>query len=135
MNERDDEARDERAPDQTEEQAWRQIVDNYGEWPVVPDEHEAAPVPQPQPFRLELFDDAFVPPPLPPPPVVAPERRVAWVFLVGVPVALVVLALAGVALPGILTAGLIVGCLVSFGYLVATMSTDPRDPDDDGARL
>jgi hypothetical protein len=38
-------------------------------------------------------------------------------------------------LPSVLTGGLVLAFLGSFGYLVATMSQEPRDPDDDGARL
>jgi hypothetical protein len=47
----------------------------------------------------------------------------------------VVCAVIDYRLPSVLTGGLIVAFLGSFGYLVATMSQDPRDPDDDGARL
>jgi hypothetical protein len=113
---------------------WREIVDNYGERPVVPAEPPAEAV-VPEPFHLELYDDSFVPPPLPPPPVIAPERRLAWVGLVASPLLLVLCAVIDYRLPSVLTGGLIVAFLGSFGYLVATMSQDPRDPDDDGARL
>ena len=73
--------------------AWQQIVENYGERPDVPDAPLAtlprprgAPRPEaPEAFHLELYDEQFVPPPLPPPPVIRPERRVAWVGLVGSP--------------------------------------------------
>ena len=122
--------------------AWQQIVDNYGDPPEVPSDPpsdapvEAAPEARtdpPEPFHLELYADEFVPPPLPPPAVISPERRLAWVGLVGCPVLLVVVNLVGYALPGVLTGALVVGFVASFAYLVATM--DPRDPDDDGARL
>ena len=117
--------------------AWQQIVDNYGERPEVP----TADVPlvdsptadTAEPFHLELYDEQFVPPPLPPPPVIRPERRLAWVGLVGSPVVLVVLSLIDYALPTVLTGALVVAFLASFGYLVATM--EPHDPDDDGARV
>jgi hypothetical protein len=141
VSKRDDEARDRAARDQAarDEAAWREIIDHYGEPPVVP---EGAPPPAepsvgpgPEPFHLELYDEHFTPPPLPPAPTTTPERRVAWVGLVCTPVLLIVLSLAHYVLPGILTAGLVLAFLVSFGYLVATMSRDPRDPDDDGARL
>lgn len=117
---------------------WREIVDNYGERPVVPAEPVEYVVPEPiqaEPFQLELYDDSFVPPPLPPPPVIAPERRLAWVGLVAAPLLLVLCAVIDYQLPSILAVGLILAFLGSFGYLVATMSQDPRDPDDDGARL
>jgi hypothetical protein len=123
--------------------AWRQIVDNYGERPEVPDapaveappadDLSEAPPEAPEPFQLELYDEEFVPPPLPPPPVIRPERRLAWVGLVGSPVLLVVLTLVDYSFPAVLTGGLVVAFLASFGYLVATM--EPHDPDDDGARV
>jgi hypothetical protein len=132
----DDEAR-ERAR-AAEEQAWRDIVDNYGERPdVAPLVEVTRVVPEPEadqeaePGEEPWDDDAFTPPPLPPPAVITPERRLAWVGLVGSPVLLVLLNLLHYALPGILTFGLVVAFIASFGYLVATMA--PRDPDDDGA--
>jgi hypothetical protein len=121
-----------------DEATWREIVDNYGEQPVVPAEPVEYVVPdpvQPEPFQLGLYDDAFVPPPLPPPPVIAPERRLAWVGLVTAPLLLVVCTVIAFRLPSVVTGGLVLAFLGSFGYLVATMSQEPRDPDDDGARL
>jgi hypothetical protein len=115
---------------QPDDDAWKQIVDNYGERVAPP----AEPPPEaPEPYYLELYDEQFVPPPLPPPAVISPERRLAWVGLVGSPIALVVVNLLDYGLPGVLTGGLVLAFLASFGYLVATM--DPRDPDDDGARV
>jgi hypothetical protein len=114
--------------------AWQQIVENYGEAPALPDADAVPPAGDgPEPFRLEVFDEEFVPPPLPPPPVISPERRIAWVALVLAPVLLVVLNLIDFALPPVLVGGLVLAFLGSFGYLVATMS--PHDPDDDGARV
>jgi hypothetical protein len=117
---------------------WREIVDNYDERPGVPVEPVEYVVPdpvQPEPFQLELYDGAFVPPPLPPPPVIAPERRLAWVGLVAAPLLLLLLTVIGYRLPPVLTGALVLAFLGSFGYLVATMSQEPRDPDDDGARV
>jgi hypothetical protein len=111
---RDDEAGDGAARARAEEQAWREIVDHYGE-------------------RLDLPDEPSGPAPLPPPAVVSPERRVAWVVLIASPILLVLLNLLHYALPGILTGGLVIAFIAAFGYLVATM--EPRDPDDDGARV
>jgi hypothetical protein len=118
--------------------AWQQIVENYGERPDVPDAPapaapEAPLAEAPEVFHIELYDEEFVPPPLPPPPVIKPERKVAWVGLVGSPVLLVVLSLIDYSLPAVLTGGLVLAFLASFGYLVATM--EPHDPDDDGARV
>jgi hypothetical protein len=117
--------------------AWQQIVDNYGEVPdVTAADSPLADSPTaetPEPFRLELYDEHFVPPPLPPPPVIRPERRLAWVGLIGSPALLIAFTFLDYALPTVLTGGLVVAFLASFGYLVATM--EPHDPDDDGARV
>jgi hypothetical protein len=158
---RDDEAGDrsaeraaERARAEAEEQAWREIVDHYGEPPDVAELSDLTTVEppvqpaQPLEFRVlrpvfdpddaEAFDvvdddEPFTPPPLPPPAVVTPEKRLAWVGLVASPLLIVLINLLDYALPGILTVGLVVAFLASFGYLVATMT--PHDPDDDGARV
>ena len=136
MSARDDEARD-RAAREAEEQAWRDIVDHYGERPPVVGPVElTAPPPVPEGDRsfLDLDDDEpFVPPPLPPPAVITPERRLAWVGLVASPALLVLTHVLDYPLPGILTTGLVAALIASFAYLVATMA--PRDPDDDGARV
>lgn len=135
MSARDDDAGD-RAAREAEEQAWRDIVDHYGERPQVVGPIEiTGPPPAPEEERsfLDDDDDPFVPPPLPPPPEISPERRVAWVGLVASPALLVLTRVLDYPLPGILTTGLVVALIASFGYLVATMA--PRDPDDDGARV
>lgn len=138
---RDDEAR-ERARAEAEEQAWREIVDHYGEGPDVDGLIElTTPLEQPEPetdpaepFLLDSDEDeSFTPPPLPPPAVISPERRLAWVGFVASPVLLILIQFLDYSLPGILTAGLVIAFIASFVYLVATMA--PRDPGDDGARL
>jgi|tagenome__1003787_1003787.scaffolds.fasta_scaffold20950563_2 hypothetical protein len=127
-----------------EDLVWRDIVDHYGASPdadelteLTPplERPEAGPAPAPEddPFRLDLDDETFMPPPLPPPAVISPERRVAWAGLVASPILLVLINLFDYSLPGILEVGLVIAFIASFGYLVATMA--PRDPDDDGARL
>jgi hypothetical protein len=127
---------------QAEELAWRAIVDHYGERPdtaelaelTTPLEpSEADPPDEVDPFRLDVYDETFVPPPLPPPAVISPERRLAWVGLVASPILLVLINLWDYSLPGILSVGLVIAFVASFGYLVATMA--PHDPDDDGARV
>jgi len=183
VSSRDDGARDERAERaQAEEQAWREIVEHYGDLPVVPDPgldpgldgapdavdrslglgapgeldppvvapaDPAAAPPEPsagrgsgagldglpEVFRFEPYDEQFVPPPLPPPPDISTDRRLAWVGLIAPPVLLLIVVVLDYPLPSVLTGALVLGFLASFGYLVATMSTEPRDPDDDGARL
>jgi hypothetical protein len=134
---RDDEAGDR---SQADDLAWREIVDHYGDVPDVSGLVElTTPLEQPEPEPLvapspDLEDDeAFTPPPLPPPAVISPERRLAWVGLIAAPLLLVLINVLDYALPGILSVGLVVAFIASFGYLVATM--EPRDPDDDGARL
>ena len=121
---------------------WREIVDQSGERPDHVEQVDlttplAQPEPEPEtgddPFLLGDEDETFTPPPLPPPAVISPERRLAWIGLVASPLLLVALNLLDFALPGILSAGLVIACIASFGYLVATMT--PRDPDDDGARV
>jgi hypothetical protein len=114
--------------------AWRDIVEHYGDRPVVPEEPPEEPA-APEPFQLELYDDSFVPPPLPPPPQITTDRRFAWVGLVAAPLLFVVVSLLNYPLPGVIDGLLVLVFLGSFGYLVATMSREPRDPDDDGARL
>jgi hypothetical protein len=138
-----DEEPGERARAEADEQAWRAIVDHYGERPDVVELAElTTPLEHPdsestdsahEPFRFELDDETFTPPPLPPPAVVSPERRAAWIGLVLSPILLILINVVDYALPGILSFGLVVAFLASFGYLVATMT--PRDPDDDGARV
>ena len=64
--------------------------------------------------------------------MISPERRLAWVGLVASPVLLIV-SRCRLRAARLLTGGLVIAFLASFGYLVATM--EPRDPDDDGARV
>lgn len=139
MSRREDEPT-EPAGSEADDRAWNEIIAHYGERPDVSGLIELTmpldpPEPEPvtEPTHAELEDESFTPPPLPPPAVITPERRVAWVGLVACPVLLVLVNLVNYALPGILDFGLVVGFVASFGYLVATM--EPRDPDDDGARL
>ena len=128
-----------------EDEAWRQIVANYGDVPSVDD----APRPEPreeyvgendaqdEPDAVFPWEDEgrFVPPPPPPVPRPEPRRGLAWAGLFGAPVILLVALVFGVYLPGWLSLLLVAGFIGGFGYLVATMSNDPRDPGDDGARV
>jgi hypothetical protein len=110
-------------------------VDAGADPPEPPRRPVSGPEPVPDVFRLEPYDEQFVPPPLPPAPEISTDRRLAWVGLVAPPVLLLIVVVLDYPLPSILTGALVLGFLASFGYLVATMSTEPRDPDDDGARL
>lgn len=161
-----------------EEDAWRSIVENYGERarlddpvePVAPvredrtddgavddapEVEETTAVPErpvrsdfvpfegtvadePDPFEERLprvaAEETFVPP-TPPLPYVAPRRLAAWCVLVLAPITLLVCGALDVHLYTPLRGALVVAPLVAFGYLVATMSNEPRDPYDDGARV
>jgi hypothetical protein len=127
------------------EAAWRHIVDNYGERAVVePGEYAEAPVirrPEPiDPLDLDedeedLDEDGFVPPAPPPLPRTTPARLAAWLGVLGVPAVVVVLLVTGLHTPALLGWGLITAFVGGFGYLVATMPREPRDPWDDGSRI
>ena len=125
-----------------EDEAWREIVDHYGERPVLDDEPTVTPDPvrRLESYRVEMTsaqpqEERFVPPPIEPAPPLAPERRVAWLALLVPPVILLVAVIAGQRLPGLLTGALVLSFLGGFGYLVATMPREREDPWDDGARV
>lgn len=125
----------------SEDDAWRAIVENYGDRAELDDEPAPQPAPQPAPesapgpAAAPEDDERYVPPPPPPLPHVAPDRMVAWVGVFGSPAVLLVALLVGVHLPAWLGYLLVVGFVGGFVYLVAHMSREPRDPGDDGARL
>ncbi|GAB2985149.1 hypothetical protein [Nocardioides montaniterrae] len=130
--------------------AWRDIVDNYGDRAVVapeeyvePDEprvvrgpdEPVAPAEREAPDWDDEDEDGFVPPAPPPVPATTPVRYAAWVGVLGVPAVVLVLMIAGISLPSILDWLLVAGFIGGFGYLVATMPREPRDPWDDGSRV
>jgi hypothetical protein len=132
-----------------EDEVWRDIVENYGDAPTV---EEAAPVIDPVvdqgslsfviPSRDEDYDPDpwedeghFVPPPAPPVPLAEPPRLLAWIGLFGSPAVLLVSLMFSVELPSWLSTLMIGSFIGGFGYLVATMNREPRDPGDDGARI
>ena len=128
--------------ERNDDAAWREIVANYGDHPVV--DPEAAPAPQPQaaePEHPELategawLEERFVPPPPPPLPRLPFDRLLAWSGVFVSPLILLVATVFQVHLPTIVAWLLIGGFLGGFGYLVAQMPRGPRDPYDDGARL
>jgi len=122
-----------------DDEAWRQIVDNYGEEPEFPEvapAEEAAPedAPADEP-SYDLEDEGFVPPEPPPLPRPHGVRLAAWIGVFGVPLALLLSVVAGISLPAIVSTALVVWFLAGFGYLVWQMPKQRDDPWDDGARL
>jgi hypothetical protein len=131
-----------------EDEAWRSIVDNYGDRPDFPEgsarrvERPALPEPAPparqpeppdHPELLEHEGDHFVPQEAPPVALPRGRRGVAWAGLFGVPV-LVLLSIAlSIHVPGWVSFLLLVWFVGGFVYLVATMSDKPTDGWDDGA--
>ncbi len=122
----------------SEDEAWRSIVDNYGDRPRLDDE---PPDPDPAPMGPTRDDvdgeepgERFVPPVPPRHPPLPWAQRLGWLGVLGSPAVLVVAQLSGLPLPSPLGYGLLVGFAGGFLYLVATMRTG-REPWDDGARL
>lgn len=131
-----------------EDAAWRAIVDNYGDPVLEPDAVlEATPEPAPEPDLPEhlrddepdelryAVDDSFVPPAPPPLPRPTPDRLLAWLGVFGSPAVLLFFVVTGIGMPQLLGWALVGSFLVGFGYLVLRMSSEPRDPWDDGAVL
>ncbi len=128
-----------------DDEAWRAIVDNYGERPQV----DLPPPPAaPEPAPVEPFDptneeldarvdaaDRFVPPPPPPAPRIELPRHLPWLGVLGIPVLLLVSLLGSIDLPTWLGYLLVCGFVGSFVYLVLTMKPGGRDPWDDGAQV
>ena len=139
-------------PARTEEEAWREIVDNYGERPTIEEPPVASgifeqkidivePVEEPDPYEDMWRDDdeSFVPPTPPPLPKTTPARFLAWVGVLGAPVAVIVLIVitqvAGRSFSSWVLGSLVAAFLAGFVYLLVTMPSEPRDPWDDGARV
>lgn len=124
----------------SEDEAWRAIVDNYGERPEV--DELPPPEPEPEPFNptydeLEAPDerDRFVPPPPPPAPKLRLPQHLPWIGVFGSPAVLLLALLTGLRLPGWAGYLLVVAFVGGFLYLVLTMRRGGRDPWDDGARV
>lgn len=126
---------------------WQQIIENFGERVVLEPEDET-PYEAPstrferddEPDDVEVADDvhpseAFVPPSPPPMPLPPADRLLAWLGVFGVPAVVLVCVVAGISLPTWTAMLLAAAFLGGFGYLVAKMSDEPRDPWDDGAVL
>jgi hypothetical protein len=133
----------------SDEDAWRAIVENYGERVELDDEPPAdppteqrlerlfTPLPQPEVDEVEDEpDDGFVPPTPPPLPKLPPDRLLAWLGLFGSPTILLVCVVLNVHLPPWLGYLLVASFIGGFLYLVVKMPRrDDIDPWDDGARL
>jgi hypothetical protein len=141
----------------SDEDAWRTIVDNYGErveLDVEPVAEQPAPrVPAAEIWAVEAGppedktaerdaeldvdndDERFVPPTPPPLPRLPPDRALAWSGLFGSPTVLLVCLVLGVHLAPWLGYLLVAWFIGGFVYLVVQMPSGPSDPYDDGARL
>ena len=142
-----------RDPDEAaQDAAWREIIANFGER-VQLAEDEAGPVETPARFDDDV-DESFAPDeddyetyddeerfvaPRPSLPRPTPDRFLAWLGVLGAPVAAVLLFVAHVSfgwwIPTWVVDGLVIAFLAGFGYLVLAMPREPREPWDDGARL
>ena len=128
-------------PRSNEDEAWRAIVDNYGDRADLdPDEAPVAePAPDPFVVPTELSptydEERFVPPPPPPLPHVPRDRMLAWAGLFGSPTVLLTALVLGIGLPTLVGYALVASFIGGFGYLVAQMPRGPHDPFDDGARI
>lgn len=126
---------------QDEDDAWRSIVENYGERAEI---DPAPPAAEPEPADDDLdrwdddpdeLEDRFVPPPPPPLPHPTPLRLAAWLGVFGAPAVLLVVMVLALPLPMWLEKGLVGYFVCGFIYLVYNMERGPRDPWDDGARV
>ena len=128
-------------PRSNEDEAWRAIVENYGDRAELDPAEVPAPEPAPDPFAVpaELtaaFDEErFVPPPPPPLPSVPRDRMLAWIGLFGSPTVLLTALVLGIGLPSLLGYLLVGAFIGGFVYLVVQMPRGPHDPYDDGARI
>lgn len=128
-----------------EDEVWRSIVENFGDRADIDDPPEApapaptAPEPWSEPEELTPVDlddeDTYLPPPPPPLPVPEPDRGIAWLGVVGSPLLLLVALVTGLDLPDWAGYLMVVWFVGGFGYLVAKMPKEPRDPWDDGSRV
>ena len=119
-----------------EDDAWRQIVDHYGDTPEFPDEPATEVDPPVEEVVPELEDpDVFVPPDPPPIPRPHGARLVAWLGVLGAPILLILAAMASFRLSSFISVLLVVWFLSGFGYLVWQMPNERDDPWDNGARL
>ena len=136
------------------ELAWREIVEHYGDRPVIDEEarHTEPPAAEPRVVEHEHDDepevdaeddeddipvvDRFRPPPPPPFPVPRTwQRGVAWAGILVAPALALVIGLFSLSVAPIVGWALVLWFVGSFGYLVRAMPRSPRDPWDDGSRI
>lgn len=142
----------------SEDAAWREIVANFGERAVLDDgldevADSSFEQTSPDAFVVHFGDgvgddgepvyledlDRYIPPPPPPLPKTTPARFLAWLGVLGTPVLAVLLVtihtVTGFSFPSWLIAFLVLAFLGGFGFLLVTMTREPGDPTDDGARI
>lgn len=136
------------------ELAWREIVEHYGDRPLLDDEatHVVRPPAEPVPVEDEQDDhdepddkhaDDVVPVaarfrPPPPPPFPVPrtwQRGVAWAGILVAPALALLIGVLSVYVTPLLGWALVLWFVGSFVYLVRVMPRSPRDPWDDGSRI
>ncbi len=147
------------------ELAWREIVENYGERPVLDDASTSPEEPAtvadgassgtpaassssdlPEHLRdddeVERREQAiaeserFKPPPAPPFPVPRTwERGLAWAGIFVAPVIALVIGLLSIYVDPLVGWALVGWFVGGFAYLVFVMPKAPRDPWDDGSRI
>jgi len=131
-----------------DDDAWRAIIDNYGdraELEIDEAAPEATAAPEPTPREQPSWDDeypdsdwdtdSFVPPEPPPLPTTTTDRLIAWLGVFGAPAILLVCMAFGLAIPSLVAYLLVASFVGGFLYLVIKMNREPRDPDDNGAVL
>lgn len=111
-----------------EAQLWDSIVANYGDRP------ESS-------MWLNDEEPHYEPPAPPPVPVPRLPRLLAWIGVLGVPVAALVFAMAQTmsesiwVLPDVVSFGLFAWFISGFAYLISQMRRTDSDADDDGAQV
>ena len=130
------------------ELAWREIVEHYGERPVLNDDARQAPPPAADPEAVEHDEpedaadddvpavDHFNPPPAPPFPTPRTwQRGVAWAGILLTPALALVIGLFSIHVAPLVGWALVAWFVGGFGYLVRHMPRSPREPWDDGSRI
>jgi hypothetical protein len=135
------------------ELAWREIVEHYGDRPVLDDDTRPVASPVSPPVGRDVADqdehedgddeveavavvDRFEPPA--PPPFPTPrtwQRGVAWAGIFLAPALALVIGLLSIYVAPLVGWALVAWFVGGFGYLVFVMPRAPRDPWDDGSRI